>query len=140
MQLLRVISLSLTLVTTAAAAQEALKEHSVSGPAAQEIRAGWFGKLNPDCSSGPLPQARLINPAANGTVALRRARVRTNNVRQCPNVELPALVVFYRAKPGYSGTDSFTLEVTGESGVPSRHKFNVNVEGWQGGGKKTTRP
>jgi hypothetical protein len=129
MQFLRVISLSLTFVTTVAAAQEALKEHSVSGPAAQEIRAGWFGKLNPDCSSGPLPQARLINPATNGTVALRRAKVRTSNVRQCPNAELPALVVFYRAKPGYSGTDSFTLEVTGESGVSSRHKFNVNVEG-----------
>src|SRR5262245_64778521 len=120
MQFLKIVSLSLTLVTTAAAGQEALKEHSVSGPAAQDIRAGWFGKLNPDCSSGPLPQARLINPATNGTVALRRAKVRTGNVRQCPNAELPALVVFYRAKPGYSGTDSFTLEVTGESGVSSR--------------------
>ena len=129
MQLLKIVSLSLTLVTSAAAAQEALKEHSVSGPAAQEIRAGWFGKLNPDCSFGPLPQARLVNLAAHGTVKLRKAKIRTNNVRQCPNAELPAWVVFYQAKPGYSGTDSFTLEVTGESGVPSRHKFNVNVEG-----------
>ena len=59
MQFLKIVSLSLTLATTAAAAQEALKEHSVSGSAAQEIRAGWFGKLNPDCSSGPLPEARL---------------------------------------------------------------------------------
>ena len=129
MQVLKIVSLILALVTTAATAQEALKEHSVSGPPAQEIRAGWFGKLNPDCSSGPLPEARLINPAANGTVKLRKAKVLTNSVPRCPNAKLPALVVFYRAKPGYSGTDSFTLEVTGESGVPSRHKFNVNVKG-----------
>jgi hypothetical protein len=59
MQFLKLLALPLMLVTTAAAAQEATKEHSVSGPAAQEIRAGWFGKLNPDCSAGPLPQARL---------------------------------------------------------------------------------
>jgi len=129
MQLLKIISLSLTLVTTAAVAQEAPKEHSVSAQAAQEIRAGWFGKLNQDCSSGSLPEARVINPAANGVVTLRKARVRTNNVPRCPNAELPALVVFYRAKFGYSGADSFTLEVKGESGVPSIHKFNVKVEG-----------
>ena len=129
MQFLKIVSLSLTLITTAATAQEALKEHSVSGPATQEICAGLFGKLNPDCSSGPLPEARLINPAANGTVKLRKAKVRTNKVPRCPNAEFSAWVVFYRAKPGYSGTDSFTLEVTGQSGVPSRHKFNVNVEG-----------
>jgi len=129
MQFLKIFSLSLTLVTSAAAGQEALEEHSVSGPAAQDIRAGWFGKLNPDCSSGPLPQTRLVNPAANGTVKLRKAKVRTNKFSRCPNAELPAWVAFYRAKPGYCGTDNFTLEVTGESGVPSRHKFKVNVEG-----------
>jgi hypothetical protein len=131
MQFLKIVGLSLTLVTSAAAAQEALKEHSVSGSAGQDIRAGWFGILNPDCSSGPLPQTHLVNPAANGTVKLSKAKVRTNKVPRCPNAELPALVVFYRAKPGYCGTDNFTLEVTGESGVPSRHKFNVNAEGCQ---------
>src|SRR5262245_36680563 len=131
MQFLRIVSLSLTLVTTAATAQEALKEHSVSGPSGQEIRAGCVGILTSDSRSCPLPQTRLINPAANGTVALRKAKVRTNKVQRCPSAELPAWVVFYRAKPGYCGTDNFTLEVTGESGVPSRHKFNVNVEGCQ---------
>src|SRR5262249_16781081 len=74
---------------------------------------------------------RLVDPAANGTVKLRKAKVRTNKVPRCPSAELPAWVVFYRAKPGYCGTDNFTLEVTGESGVPSRHKFNVNVDGCQ---------
>jgi hypothetical protein len=38
-------------------------------------------------------------------------------------------VVFYQSKPGFIGTDSFTLEVKGESGAPSRHKFNVTVAG-----------
>jgi hypothetical protein len=70
MQFLKLLALPLMLVTTAAAAQGATKEHSVSGPAAQDIRAGWFGKLNPDCSAGHLPQARLINSAANGPLSL----------------------------------------------------------------------
>jgi hypothetical protein len=38
-------------------------------------------------------------------------------------------VVFYQSKPGFIGTDSFTLEVKGESGAPSRHKSNVTVAG-----------
>src|SRR6516165_11409450 len=131
MQFLKIVSLSLALATTAATAQEALQEHSIFGPSGQDIHAGWFGNLTSDCRSGPLPQTRLVNPAANGTVNLRNAKVRTNKFPRCPSAELPAVVVFYRAKPGYCGTDHFTLEVTGESGVPSRHKCNVNVEGCQ---------
>ena len=129
MQVLKTLALPLMLVATVTGAQEATKQHSISGPAAQEIRAGWFGKLNVDCSSGPIPEARVINPAANGTITLRKARIRTNSVARCPNAELSALVVFYRSKPGYSGTDSFTLEVSGESGVSSLQKYDVKVEG-----------
>ena len=43
MQFLKIVSLSLTLATTAAAAQEALKEHSVSGPPAQRFALGGLG-------------------------------------------------------------------------------------------------
>ena len=40
MQFLKIVGLSLTLATTAATAQEALKEHSVSGPPAQFALGG----------------------------------------------------------------------------------------------------
>jgi hypothetical protein len=44
-------------------------------------------------------------------IMLRHGRVRTNSAPNCPNAELPAVVVFYQSKPGFIGTDSFTPEV-----------------------------
>jgi hypothetical protein len=95
----------------------------------RKIRAGWFGNLKADCSSGRPPQARVVDQAQNGMIMLRNGRVRTNSAPNCPNAEFPAVVVSYQSKPGFIGTDSFTLEVKGESGAPSPHKFNVTVAG-----------
>ena len=69
----------------------------------------------------------MIDAAKNGIVKLRKATVRTNSVPKCPNAEVPAVVVFYQSKERYHGPDSFTLEVKGESGKPSLHRFDVTV-------------
>jgi len=129
MRILRMASVPILLSSGAALAQDKVTDHAVSGPAAKEIRAGWFGSLKADCSSGQPPQARVIDQAQNGMIMLRNGRVRTNSAPNCPNAEVAAVVVFYQSKAGFIGTDSFTLEVKGESGTPSRHKFNVTVAG-----------
>jgi hypothetical protein len=128
MRILRMASVPI-LLSSGALAQDKVIDHAVSGPAAKEIQAGWFGNLKADCSSGAPPQARVVDHARNGIIKLRNARVRTNSAPRCPNAELPAVVVYYESKPGFVGADSFTLEVKGESGTPSRHKFNVTVAG-----------
>ena len=129
MRMLRTAGVPILLSSGAALAQDKVTDHAVSGPAAKEIRAGWFGNLKADCSSGRPPQARVVDHAQNGMIMLRNGRVRTNSAPNCPNAELPAVVVFYQSKPGFIGTDSFTLEVKAESGASSRHKFNVTVAG-----------
>jgi hypothetical protein len=128
MRILRMASVPI-LLSSSALAQDKVTDHAISGPAAKEIQAGWFGNLKADCTSGPVPQARVIDQAQNGLIKLRNGRVRTNSAPNCPNAELPAVVVYYESKPGFIGTDTFTLEVKAESGASSRHKFNVTVAG-----------
>jgi hypothetical protein len=117
------------LLSNGARARDTVIDHTVSGPAAREISAGWFGHLKADRSAGSPPQARVIDKAQNGMITLRNGRVRTNSAPNCPNAEVAAVVVVYESKPGFIGTDSFTLEVQVEGGTPSRHKFNVTVAG-----------
>ena len=76
--------------------------------------------------AGHSGHAWLTPPAM---IKLRNARVRTNSAPHCPNAELPAVVVHYESRPGFVGTDSFILEVKGEVGAPSRHKFSITVAG-----------
>jgi hypothetical protein len=79
-------------------------------------------------SSGRPPQARVVDQAQNDDHAAPREGAHQFG-SQLPERRAPAVVVFYQSKPGFIGTDSFTLEVKAESGASSRHKFNVTVAG-----------
>jgi hypothetical protein len=117
------------MLTSFAYAQNGATVHAVTGPASQEIRAGWFGSVKPGCTAETPPETRVLEDAQVGTVTLRQAKVRTNTIPQCPNAEIPAVVVFYQSKENYRGTDSFMLEVKSVNGKTSLHKFNVSVAG-----------
>jgi hypothetical protein len=117
------------MLTGSALAQSRVTDHTVSGPANKEIRAGWFGSMNAGCTAETAPEARVLESAQNGIVRLRQGKVRTNSIPKCPNAELPAVVVFYQSNENYRGTDSFTLEIKSGNGKTSLHKFNVSVAG-----------
>jgi len=100
---------------------------AVKGAAGHDIRIMVLTNLKPDCTSGPLPNIRLVTPPANGNIAVRRVRLNATNVRQCLAVEIPALVACYRSAPEFEGSDSVMVEITPNEGQPLQRRIEINV-------------
>jgi hypothetical protein len=99
----------------------------VKGAAGRDIRIMVLTNLKPDCTSGPLPNIRLVTPPANGKIAVRRVRLNATNVRQCLAVEIPALVAFYRSAPEFEGSDTVMVEIRPNEGPPIQRRVDINV-------------
>jgi hypothetical protein len=103
-----------------------------AGAQAQEIKAlAMFGgnelvvlqpnMVNPDCSSGPLPDVRLALPAANGSVRMDQGTVAVNRPRTdprsiCNGKQVDALNVSYRANEGFVGVERLVLRADFHNG------------------------
>ena len=109
-------------------AQAESVERTFKGRAGQDIRVGVFASIRPDCKSGPLPTIRLTAPPAHGDVTVKQGKLRTTNLRQCLAAEVPAYVVNYKSKPGFSGSDVLTLEVINSNGKSQLQKITVTIE------------
>jgi hypothetical protein len=90
-------------------------------------RAGVFTDIRPDCTFGPLPATRLATPPAHGSVTVKRGTLKATNIKQCPAIEVPAIVAFYRASTDYSGADDFELEISLPDGHKQRERVHVTV-------------
>jgi len=106
-------------------AQPSTREYK--GEPNRDIRVGVFANIRGDCSAGPLPTIRLVQPPANGKVEVKTGKVRGTNFRQCLAVEVPAYVAFYRSKPEFNGTDEFTLEIKGAEGRTQLQTIRVTI-------------
>ena len=102
-------------------------ERSAKGPANKDIQVGLYLNVQPDCSSGPLPTIRLSAPPQNGKVTVKQANVKATNYKQCLALEVPAFVALYRASPGFSGTDTLTLDIKYPNGRSETQKITVQV-------------
>ncbi|MCB8839374.1 hypothetical protein [Aurantimonas sp. VKM B-3413] len=109
-------------LATAAVAQE-----NVQAKSGEEVRAGWIGIVRKDCTTSAPPKVKPIALAEHGQIRLAKATVRTNSVPACPGVEVPAIVVFYKSRPSYTGVDRFTLQVGNGTDASERH-YDVRVE------------
>jgi hypothetical protein len=110
-------------------------ERSAKGPTAKNIRVGLYINVRPDCSSGPLPTIRLVNPPANGTLTIKRGKVNATNYKQCLALEVPGFVALYKSKADFTGTDVTTIEVKYPHGRTEIQRITVNV-GTGAGGQK----
>jgi hypothetical protein len=126
--LFRVIFL-LVVTPICAWAQAPTVERSVKAQPDKDVRVGVYVNVQPDCTSGPLPTIRLSDPPTNGRVVVKRANVGATNYRQCLSLQVPGLVAFYRSKPGFSGTDTLSLEVKLPSGKTQIQRITVTVSG-----------
>jgi hypothetical protein len=115
---------------TAAAAQTPAPttvERTAKGPAAKSIQVGLFLNVQPDCTSGPLPAIRMVEPPANGFITIKQAKVRATNYKQCLALEVPGFVAFYQSKPNFSGTDLAVIEVKYPQGRTELQRITINV-------------
>jgi hypothetical protein len=85
-----------------------------------------------DCTSGPEPEARLVTPPKNGDVRVERMQVPVSFNKEstrfhCNGKPVDAIVVVYKSKDNFTGTDRMTLEVNYRDGVVIRYVYVVQV-------------
>ena len=108
-------------------AQQPTVQREVKGKPDTNINAGIFATVRKDCTAGPLPSVRLINPPAHGKVTLKQAKLRATNVKNCLGMELPAFVAIYRSERDFIGQDRFTIEIVGNNGKAQIQQVTVTV-------------
>jgi len=110
-------------------------ERNAKGQTAKNIQVGLYINVKPDCTSGPLPTIRLVNPPANGTLTIRRGKVNATNYKKCLALEVPGFVAFYKSKPDFTGTDVATVEVTYPQGRTEIQRITIAVGSGSNGQK-----
>ena len=95
----------------AQAPAERTVERSVKALPNKNTQIGVYLNVLPDCTSGPLPTIRLVNPPTAGKVVVKTAKAKATNYKACLALEVPAYVAFYTSPPDFLGDDVMTLEV-----------------------------
>ena len=126
-----IIGLSRGFVCTAAAQapMERTVERSVKALPNKDTQIGVYLNVLPDCTSGPLPTIRLVNPPTAGKVVVKTAKAKATNYKACLALEVPAYVAFYTSPPDFLGDDVMTLEVKFPGGRIEIQKITVKVAG-----------
>ncbi len=115
-------------------AEEQVVEHTAKGLPDKDIRVGVYLNVLPDCSSGPLPTIRLVNPPLSGKLTVKKAKASATNYKQCLALEVPAYVEFYRSRPDFVGSDTMMVEVRYQGGRTELQKITVTIESPAGKG------
>ena len=97
-----------------------------------EFRVAAMNFVNADCSSGPIPDVRIVAQPTNGE--LRTEQIRhivdrpPDNVRHhCNGKEVDALGLFYKSRDGFTGRDQITVDVDYKSGRVERYLYDIVV-------------
>jgi hypothetical protein len=115
------------LSATAAQTAPTTVGRTAKGPAAKSIPIGLFLNVQPDCTSGPLPAIRMVQPPSNGFITIKQAKIRATNYKQCLALEVPGFVAFYQSKPNFAGTDLAVIEVKYPQGRTELQRITISV-------------
>ncbi len=113
-------------IAGAALPSRAQETQSVEAASGIELRVDWIGTVAKDCSVGQPPAVRPDKVADHGVIRILGATVTTKRVANCPELKVPARVVFYKSTAGYTGADAFALSV-GEGASARVKRYAVTV-------------
>jgi hypothetical protein len=113
---------------TAAFGQATSNYTSVETTSDKPVQLSYHATARKNCTPAPLPTVRVIEPPKSGMLTVRRAVLTTDKVAGCPQVKVPAQVVFYRSRPGYAGLDHVSYEVTSENGEDAIYDVAITVK------------
>jgi hypothetical protein len=97
---------------------------AVSGKVA---RLGSHTVVKPDCSPGPLPEIKVLTPPKNGSLNVRTGKAKTTRYPKCPNLETPAIGVFYMPPANFKGSDEIIYELKAPDGRTQSHHVRITV-------------
>jgi hypothetical protein len=122
-----VVSLTAAIVTSS----PAQAQNSKTVVAGQTLMVGHYASVNPDCSSLGMPVVRLSAPPAHGAIR----SVKTSGFsrfgkpfQECNTRRVRGVTVEYRPEKGFTGADSFGLDIIYASGRERTEAFSVTVK------------
>jgi hypothetical protein len=121
-------ALAATCLWTAApsrADQSHVRSEVVAGALA---RVGVHAAAKKDCSPAPLPTITVVNAPKHGSLHVQTGKVKSNQIKACPNIELPANLIMYRSQAGFSGEDKVTYEVKNVGGRSQSITITITVK------------
>src|SRR5262245_42376768 len=92
-------------------AETRFKKDAFSG---NEFRVAALNYVNADCSSGPVPDMRIVTRPANGEIRTEQIRYivdreADNSRHHCNGKEVDALALFYKSRDGFTGQDQVAI-------------------------------
>jgi hypothetical protein len=84
----------------------------------------------PDCSTNPGPQLlpNITEKPLHGTIGIQIAVTDVAAAGACPARKVPSLALFYAAPAGYTGNDSFQIEINEGNNQQTRVSYQVTVQ------------
>jgi hypothetical protein len=123
------LSCALVCFVASAALGQALNYTSVEAIAGKPVQLTYHADAHKStCTPAPIPTLRVIEPPKNGVLSVRKAVLSTDKIPGCPGLKTPALVVFYQAKEGYSGSDHVSYAVTNAAGQTQGYDVTITVK------------
>jgi hypothetical protein len=98
----------------------------------QKLRLDFLYSINPDCTSIGFTTVRVLEQPKHGKIAIENDAGLTNFQASNPRAECnkrrsDGVAVIYEPEPGYTGTDSISLDAISPSGVLSKRHYAIDV-------------
>jgi hypothetical protein len=106
-----------------------LDKSALSG---SESRISAMNYVNADCSSGPLPEVRIVTPPGSGELRMEPIKYALNRDKKNPRAHcngtiVDAVAVFYKSKSDFAGADKVVLDVDFKAGAVKRFIYAINI-------------
>jgi len=108
--MLRAAFLSAALLALAGSARAETMERTVKANTATPI-GGFAGYHTGTCYAAGIPEAKIRQAPANGTVQILRREGTLPKSTQCPGAKVTGLTYVYMPRRGFRGTDEVTIDV-----------------------------
>lgn len=110
-----------------AGAQENKVYRSTDAVTGKTVRLGVYANVSKECTTGPLPEVKVVTPPKHGSLAVKTGNLKPGVVSRCPNLEVPAQGVFYQSNAKYTGADEVAYEVKHQNGRVQSLSVKINV-------------
>ena len=95
-------------------------------------RIAAMNYVNSDCTSGPLPEVRIVTPPGSGELRMEPIKYAVNRDKKnsrahCNGTVVDAIAVFYKSKSEYAGADKVVLDVDFKAGQAKRFIYAIDI-------------
>ena len=104
-----------------------------SAASEQRVRIGFLANVDPDCTSTPFANVRIVAPPQHGEATLSQDTGFTGYAKDNPRFEcnqqrIDGTAVLYQSEAGYTGKDYLTVEIVYEDGRESNLRYAIEVK------------